>query len=101
MPKPSSTVASYFDARVRSRSIAKLYGDLDDQHRRELVDRFSQLPRQIHSLAMQGLIPSDAGEAASMTIEEPEVSREVSPEDFPEDSEATIDAMSWTSRLAL
>jgi len=99
MPKSSSMVASYLDAQLRNRSIAKLYGDLDDQHRRELIDRFSQLPKQIHSLAVQGLIPSGAETSAAKPSARPPVGSPGAPNDRSADE--TIDSLSWTKRVAL
>jgi hypothetical protein len=45
-----------FNASEYRRSIADMFGVLDREAQRELVEKLAVLPRHIHGLAQQGLI---------------------------------------------
>jgi len=45
-----------FEPAAYRRSIAEMFGVLDVESQRQMVDRLALLPRHIHRLATQGLI---------------------------------------------
>jgi len=45
-----------FEPAAYRRSIAEMFGVLDVESQRQMVDRLALLPRHIHRLAIQGLI---------------------------------------------
>jgi hypothetical protein len=48
--------AAYFEPAAYRQSIAEMFGVLDADQQRELVDKLALLPRHIHRLANEGLI---------------------------------------------